>query len=184
MLLCGIDEAGRGPLAGPVTAAAVILPPEFPIEILDDSKKLTAARREKAALLIRGRAVAWATGWAWPGEIDRLNIHQATLLAMQRAVYALPTAPDGILVDGLYVPNVPFPGRAIVGGDGLEPAIMAASILAKTARDRWMVRYARIEPAWRFEEHKGYPTPRHRELLRRLGPSPIHRLSFRPVSPS
>ena len=184
MLLCGIDEAGRGPLAGPVTAAAVVLPPGFPIDILDDSKRLTPAKREAAARIIRGLALAWATGWAWPGEIDRLNIHQATLLAMQRAVYALPARPERIVVDGLFVPNVPCACRAIVGGDRLEPAIMAASILAKTARDRWMVRYARIEPAWLFEVHKGYPTPQHRELLRRLGPSPIHRLSFRSVSPS
>ena len=103
---------------------------------------------------------------------------------MQRAVYALPAQPGRIVVDGPHAPNVACECRPIVGGDGLEPAIMAASILAKTARDRWMVRYARIEPAWRFEVHKGYPTPQHRELLRRLGPSPIHRLSFRPVSPS
>ncbi len=183
MLLCGIDEAGRGPLAGPVTAAAVILPPDFPCGILDDSKRLSPPKREAAARIIRERAVAWATGWAWPEEIDRLNIHRATLLAMQRAIYALPLPPDRIVVDGLFVPHVPIPCLAVVRADRSEPTVMAASILAKTARDRWMVRWSRIEPAWRFEVHKGYGTPQHLELLRRYGPSTIHRRSFSPLSP-
>lgn len=183
MWTCGIDEAGRGPLAGPVTAAAVVLPADFPCEILNDSKKLSPARRETAATIIRSRATAWATGWAWPEEIDRLNIHRATLLAMQRAVLALPLRPSRLLVDGLFVPDTAIPGQAVIGGDGLVPAIMAASIIAKTARDLWMVRYGRIEPDWCFEEHKGYPTRKHRELIRRHGLSAIHRLSFRCSSP-
>lgn len=179
MWTCGIDEAGRGPLAGPVTAAAVVLPPDFPCEILNDSKKLTPARREEAAAVIRARAVACSIGWAWPEEIDRLNIHRTTLLAMRRAVLALPRRPDRLVVDGLFIPAVGIPGEAVVGGDACIPAIMAASIIAKTARDFWMVRYGQLEPGWCFEEHKGYPTVKHRELIRIHGLSAIHRRSFR-----
>jgi ribonuclease HII len=179
MLVCGIDEAGRGPLAGPVTAAAVILPSGFPTACLKDSKQLTAVQRERAAALIRNHALAWATGWAWPEEIDTLNIHRATLLAMQRALRGLCVTPQLVLVDGKYTPQLPLPCRACVRGDRSIPAIMAASIIAKTERDRWMTRYARIEPQYGFEQHKGYPTRLHRERIHRLGPSAIHRQSFR-----
>jgi ribonuclease HII len=178
-LICGVDEAGRGPLAGPVTAAAVILPEVFPLEQLADSKVLSPARRRAAAASIRERAPAWAVGWAWPEEIDRINIHRATLLAMQRAVRALGIQPDQILVDGLFCPPFSVPCTAIVRGDATVPQIMAASILAKTCRDAWMERYARIEPGYGFERHKGYPTEEHRALIRELGQCAIHRRSFR-----
>ena len=182
MLICGIDEAGRGPIAGPVTAAAVILPPDFPVACLDDSKKLSAPRRDRAAALIRNRALAWATGWAWPEEIDTLTIHRATLAAMRRALRGLTMQgmlPQLVLIDGNYTPQLALPCRACVKGDSHIPAIMAASIIAKTERDRWMVRYARIEPLYGFEQHKGYPTRLHRERTQSLGPSAIHRMSFR-----
>jgi ribonuclease HII len=188
MIVCGVDEAGRGPLAGPVTAAAVILPDDFasraPDARLGDSKCLSPSRREHAARSIRAHAVAWATGWAWPDEIDAMNIHRATLLAMWRAVTALPVAPGLLLVDGLFTPEVGVPARAIVRGDATEPPIMAASIIAKTERDRWMTAYAAREPAYGFERHKGYPTAEHRRILAALGPSPIHRASFRSSAPS
>jgi ribonuclease HII len=181
-MVCGIDEAGRGPLAGPVTAAAVILPAGFPLELLADSKVLTPARRTRSAAIIRAKAVAWAVGWAWPEEIDRINIHHATLLAMTRAVLGLSRKPELLLVDGLFTPVIDIPRRAIVKGDATVPQIMAASILAKTARDTWMDRYSRIEPGYGFDRHKGYPTKEHRRTIERLGPSAIHRWSFR-VSP-
>jgi ribonuclease HII len=178
-VICGIDEAGRGPLAGPVTAGAVILGAGFPVEILADSKALSPDRRERAARIIRERARAFAVGWAWPEEIDRYNIHCATLLAMARAVRDLGMAPELAYVDGKFAPAVNVPCRTVVKGDTMIPEIMAASIIAKTARDRWMVRYGRIEPAYLFEVHKGYPTAVHRELVKKLGPSAIHRRSFR-----
>jgi ribonuclease HII len=177
-LVCGIDEAGRGPIAGPVTAAAVILPASFPLECLEDSKTLRAAQRDEAAALIRERAVGWALGWATHEEIDRLNILQAALLAMKRAVEALAVRPDRLVVDGRFCPDCGIPARAIVRGDATVPAIMAASILAKTARDAWMTEYARREPAYGFEKHKGYPTAEHRRLVLRLGPSAIQRRTF------
>jgi len=183
-LRCGIDEAGRGPIAGPVTAAAVILPRGFPVDVLDDSKALAPEERRAAAELIRARAVAWAVGWATHQEIDRVNILQATLLAMSRAVDQLGVRPDEILVDGLYCP--PCRGircRAIVRGDATVPCIMAASILAKTARDAWMDDYSRQEPAYGFDRHKGYPTAEHRATVLRLGPSRIQRRSFKVSSP-
>lgn len=183
-LACGIDEAGRGPIAGPVAAAAVILPPEFPIEILADSKVLSPARRLRAAACIREKAVAWAVGWATHEEIDRLNIHHATLLAMRRAVEALPVRPDRILVDGLHCPTTGIPSEAIVKGDATIPQIMAASIIAKTSRDAWMERYAEVEPSYGYERHKGYPTAEHRAIVHRLGPSRIQRRSFRVRPPS
>jgi ribonuclease HII len=183
-LVCGVDEAGRGPIAGPVTAAAVILPRGFPREILDDSKVLTPLQRREAAAVIRERAVCWALGWATHEEIDRLNILQAALLAMSRAVEALSIRPDRILVDGLYCPACGIPARAIVKGDATVPSIMAASILAKTARDAWMDEYARQEPAYLFEKHKGYPTVEHRRLVLTLGPSAIQRRTFRVTDPS
>lgn len=179
MLICGIDEAGRGPIAGPLTSAAVILPEDFPTGMLDDSKKLSPKVREAAAHLIRERAMAWSAGWVWPEEIDRLNIHRATLLAMMRAFRALALRPELVLVDGRFTPPLPVPCRAVIRGDSKFPQIMAASIIAKTERDRWMERYARIEPLYCFEKHKGYPTKAHREIVRRLGISPIHRKSFR-----
>ena len=142
-LVCGIDEAGRGPIAGPVTAAAVILPSDFAVEILDDSKILTAAQRTDAASVIMQSAVSWGIGWATHEEIDELNILRATLLAMSRAVEAMAVRPARLLVDGLYCPLCGIPGIAIVKGDASVPEIMAASILAKTARDAWMEEYAR-----------------------------------------
>lgn len=175
---CGIDEAGRGPLAGPVTAAAVVLPRRFPVACLNDSKQLTAGEREAAAAVIRTRAAAWAVGWCSAAEIDTLNIHRATLLAMWRALRLLPVEPDEVLIDGRFALPLAVPCRAIVKGDQRIPEIMAASIIAKTERDRFMRRYARVEPAWWFHEHKGYATPSHRFLLRLHGPSPIHRRSF------
>jgi ribonuclease HII len=182
--VCGIDEAGRGPLAGPVTAAAVILPAVFPREILGDSKALSARRRREAAAIIREKAIAWGIGWASHEEIDAINIHRATLLAMARAVEALAVTPDRLLVDGLFCPSCGIPGSAIVRGDATVPEIMAASILAKTARDAWMVAYSLEEPGYGFDRHKGYPTVEHRRILMALGPSRIHRRSFKVTSPS
>lgn len=178
-LPCGIDEAGRGPLAGPVTAAAVCLPEDFPVDHLADSKALSPSRREALAVQIRAAALAWSLGWASAQEIDRHNIHHATLLAMRRAVEGLRLRPTELLVDGLFVPACGIPGRAIVHGDATIPAIMAASILAKTARDAWMVRYAAVDPRYGFERHKGYPTAEHRRLIALHGPCAIHRRSFR-----
>ena len=178
-LRCGIDEAGRGPLAGPVTAAAVVLPPGFPTACLNDSKQLTAEERAAAAATIREQATAWATGWCCAEEIDRINIHRASLLAMWRALRALGVQPDEVLIDGRFRLPLAVRCKAVVKGDTLVPEIMAASIIAKTERDRFMTRYARIEPAWRFHEHKGYATPSHRFLVRLHGRSPIHRHSFR-----
>jgi ribonuclease HII len=177
-LTCGIDEAGRGPIAGPVTAAAVILRPDFPDGILDDSKKCTPRRREDLLKVVLSEAVDFAVGWAWPEEIDSLNIHYATLLAMTRSLSALTVVPCRIIVDGLYIPDWKAPSLAVVKGDTKMNAIMAASILAKTARDRWMVRYSWLDDRYQFEKHKGYPTELHRGLCKEIGLSPIHRRSF------
>ena len=182
-LVCGVDEAGRGPIAGPVTAAAVILPHCFPTEILNDSKVLSAAHRRTAAAVIRERSVSWGIGWASHEEIDAINIHRATLLAMSRAIEALAVRPDRVLVDGLHCPACACPCTAIVKGDAIVPEIMAASILAKTARDAWMEEYSRQEPAYRFEKHKGYPTAEHRGIVLKIGPSRIQRRTFRVTSP-
>jgi ribonuclease HII len=182
----GLDEAGRGPLAGPVAAAAVILPEVFPLEVLDDSKKLTEKERNAAAALITEKA-AWGIGWAEAGEIDKINILRASLLAMKRAWEALAgafpeyAAADTRLVaiaDGLYCPDIPIPCRALVKADAKIPAVMAASILAKTARDKMMLRYSWFYPEYGYGKHKGYPTKEHREAILRYGPSPIQRLSF------
>ncbi|MCU0936464.1 MAG: ribonuclease HII [Gammaproteobacteria bacterium] len=181
-LVAGVDEVGRGPLAGPVVTAAVILDPARPIDGLRDSKALTPARREALAALIRERALAWALGRAEVEEIDAHNILRATLLAMERAVLALPVAPERVLVDGNQCPRVPWPVEAVVGGDALVPAISAASILAKVARDAEMVELDARHPGYGLAGHKGYPTREHREALARLGPSPIHRRSFGPVA--
>lgn len=185
-LVCGVDEAGRGPLAGPVVAAAVILDPARPIEGLDDSKKLSARRRAELAEVIRETALAWAVADASVEEIDRLNILQATLLAMQRAVAQMVQrrgrTPGRILVDGNRCPDVPYHVEAIVGGDGKIAAIAAASILAKTARDRSMLELHAAFPQYGFDRHMGYPTARHLAALAEHGASPHHRRSFAPVS--
>jgi ribonuclease HII len=178
---CGIDEAGRGPLAGPVYAAAVILDPARRIRGLDDSKQLAESVRLDLAERIRSRALAWAVASASVAEIDSLNILQATLLAMRRAVEALTVAPALALVDGLHCPPLLMKARAIVDGDARVKAISAASILAKTARDAEMVRLAAQYPQYGFERHKGYPTPEHLELLQRFGPCELYRRSFAPV---
>lgn len=180
-LICGVDEVGRGPLAGPVVAAAVILDPARPIDGLKDSKKLSAARREELAEAIRSRALAWAVAAADLEEIARLNILHATLLAMRRAVEALRPAAEEAWVDGNRCPGLAIPCRAIVRGDVLEPAISAASILAKATRDREMARLAELHPEYGFERHAGYPTPEHLAALAAHGPSPVHRVTFGPV---
>jgi ribonuclease HII len=180
-LMAGVDEAGRGPLAGPVVAAAVMLDPDAPIDGLRDSKQLTARTRERLAGEIRERALAWSLGWADAGDIDRINILQATLLAMARAVDGLPTCPHRVLVDGLHCPELPCSVEAVVGGDKRFAAISAASILAKVTRDAEMVELDRRYPEYGFKRHKGYPTREHREALRRYGPCPVHRRTFAPV---
>jgi ribonuclease HII len=179
--VCGIDEAGRGPLAGPVVAAAVILDPGRRINGLRDSKVLNPARREELAERIRERAVAFAVAEASVEEIDELNILQASLLAMRRAVEALQVVPEYALVDGNQMPRLTIPGRAIVSGDALEPAISAASILAKTARDAMMRSFDALHPGYGFAQHMGYGTPEHLDCLQRLGPCVLHRRSFAPV---
>ncbi|CAK0746684.1 RNase HII [Gammaproteobacteria bacterium] len=182
MWIAGVDEAGRGPLAGPVYAAAVILDPAHPIAGLADSKKLSPARREILAVTIRERALAYAVARAEVEEIDRLNILHASLLAMVRAVVDLSIAPQLVLVDGNRCPTgLPCPARAIVKGDATEPAISAASILAKVARDAVMLDLDAAWPGYDFARHKGYPTADHLAVLARLGPCPEHRRSFAPV---
>ncbi|MEK7882295.1 ribonuclease HII [Methyloversatilis sp. NSM2] len=185
MKIAGVDEAGRGPLCGPVYAAAVILDPARPIDGLNDSKKLSEKKREALAPLIRERALAWAVGIATVEEIDRLNILHATMLAMRRAVEGLAAPPDQVLVDGNRIPpGLTVPARAIVGGDASEAAISAASILAKTGRDHEMMALAALYPQYGIAKHKGYPTAEHLAALRIHGPSPIHRRSFAPVAQS
>ena len=177
-LICGVDEAGCGPLAGPVYAAAVILPEGWTHPYLNDSKKVTARRREILFDAITASAMAYGIGSASEKEIDALNILRARLLAMRRAVEALDPAPDFALVDGNRSPDLSIPCRMLVGGDGRSASIAAASILAKVSRDRFMAALAIRYPQYRFEKHKGYPTKLHCELLRQYGPSPIHRLTF------
>ncbi len=179
--VCGADEAGRGPLAGPVVAAAVILDPLQSIDGLRDSKQLSPVRREELARTIRGRAMAWAVAEASVQEVDRLNILQASLLAMKRAIELLDPAAEIALIDGNQLPRLRIEARAIIGGDALEPAISAASILAKEHRDRLMAELDVLFPGYGFAEHAGYPTPRHLERLRELGPCAAHRRSFAPV---
>ncbi len=180
-LVAGVDEVGRGPLCGPVVTAAVILDPSRPILGLNDSKKLSEARRERLFDEIREKALAWCIGRAEVEEIDRLNILQATFLAMQRAVAGLAVRPSLALIDGNRCPVLEVPAAPVVQGDGRVPAIAAASILAKVSRDREMAALDALYPGYGMAGHKGYPTPAHLEALRRLGPTPIHRRSFAPV---
>ena len=212
-MICGIDEAGRGPLAGPVCAAAVVLPDDFPVEVLADSKKLKQRQREDARCIIVDRAVSWGIGWASHDEIDAINILRASLLAMRRAFMylAVPATGSGgtpwsqkleteapfgkpfspgvfgagpfpenltAIADGLYTPDLPIPCAALVKADDKVHEVMAASILAKTARDQLMVHYGTLYPQYGYEVHKGYPTARHRELVLAYGPSPIQRKTF------
>jgi ribonuclease HII len=179
--IAGVDEAGRGPLAGPVVAAAVILDPHQPVEGLADSKKLTERQRERLFGLIQARALAWSIGHADVDEIDRLNILHATLLAMQRAVEGLSMPPTRVLIDGNRCPVLAMPSEAIVGGDNCVAAISAASILAKVRRDQWMRELDRCHAGYGFAQHKGYPTKAHLAALQTLGVTPIHRRSFAPV---
>lgn len=177
----GVDEAGRGPLAGPVAAAAVILSPAVRIAGLRDSKQLTPARRETLAEEIRAAALAWAIGWADAAEIDDMNILQASLLAMRRAVLALNVAPEQVLVDGSHCPVLACRAQAVVQGDRKVPAISAASILAKVERDALMCRLDAEFPVYGFAVHKGYPTPAHLQALALHGPCRVHRRTFAPV---
>jgi ribonuclease HII len=180
-LIAGVDEAGRGALAGPVVAAAVILNPKKPIKGLADSKKLQPKERERLALLIQEHAIAWAVAQASVAEIDSINILQANLLAMQRAVGELTPAPIKILVDGRDAPQVPCVVQTIIGGDDLEPAISAASILAKVFRDQIMRELDAVYPVYLFAKHKGYGTEEHMTALTEFGPCEIHRYSYAPV---
>ncbi len=181
VLVCGVDEAGRGPLAGPVFAAAVILDPARPIAGLADSKVLSARRREALAAEIESRAIAWGVASASVEEIDALNILRASLLAMRRAVEGLAVTPSRVVVDGPHCPRLEVPVRGIVRGDATHASIAAASILAKVARDAEMLALHRIHPAYGFDRHKGYPTPAHVAALRAHGVSVAHRRSFAPV---
>ena len=182
VLVCGVDEAGRGPLVGTVVAAAVILDPARPIAGLRDSKKLSARRREALAVQIREQALAFAVAEASPAEIDELNILHASMLAMRRAVLALQPRPVLALIDGNRAPDLPMPARTIVGGDDLEAAIAAASILAKTVRDEQMLQLHAQFPVYGFDRHKGYPTAEHRQMLKQHGACQWHRRSFAPVA--
>jgi len=184
--VAGVDEAGRGPLAGPVVAAAVVLDPCLPIDGLADSKKLTAPRRDSLAGEIKQRSLAWSVAWADAAEIDAINILAATMLAMRRAILGLRIVPGVVRIDGNRLPNLQFgqltiEGEAIIGGDDSVAAISAASILAKTTRDRLMLVLDDIYPHYEFARHKGYPTAIHREKLREHGPCSEHRKSFAPV---
>ena len=185
-LLAGVDEAGRGPLAGPVVASAVVLNPLAPVHGLADSKKLSEKRRDVLAVEIKQHALAWSVAWVEPAEIDEINILAATMLAMHRAIGSLSLTPDRVLVDGNRLPNLCFDektieGEAIIGGDDTVPAISAASIIAKTTRDRMMVELDKLYPHYEFARHKGYGTQIHRERLQEFGPCCEHRQSFAPV---
>ncbi|HKC46041.1 MAG TPA: ribonuclease HII [Gemmatimonadales bacterium] len=182
-IVAGVDEAGRGPLAGPVVAAAVVFPAGMkPIRGLRDSKILAAAKRERLAVVVRARAAAVGVGAASVREIDRFNIRRATILAMQRALRRLGLVPAGVLVDGLWLPELGRPHDAIVDGDALCQSIAAASVIAKTVRDRLMCRLAARYPVYAWQENKGYGTPEHLDALQVLGPTRHHRMSFEPVA--
>lgn len=180
-ILAGIDEVGRGPLAGDVVAAAVILDPERPISGLMDSKKLSEKKREALAVHIKERALAWHIARATVAEIDKINILQASLLAMKRAVEGLSVRPDHLLIDGNRCPDMDYSMQAIVKGDQTEPAIAAASILAKVFRDQEMCELDALYPEYGFAKHKGYPTKQHQEALQKYGICPLHRQSYAPV---
>ena len=181
-LICGVDEAGRGPLAGPVYAAAVILGPNFDIEGLRDSKKLSESKRYSLAAHIKKNAIAWSLGVCSASEIDELNIHQATLLAMKRAIEALGSYDlMKVMVDGLFCPKIDYPSEAIVKGDDKVAEISAASIIAKTERDLKMIEIDKIYPAYQFKKHKGYPTKLHIEMIKCEGLCEYHRKSFSPI---
>jgi ribonuclease HII len=184
--VAGVDEAGRGPLAGPVVAAAVILNPQRKVAGLDDSKKLSADRREQLAVEIKARSLSWSVAWADSAEIDALNILAATMLAMRRAIIGLAVTPNAVQVDGNRLPNLQFGdrsinGEAVIGGDAIVPSISAASIIAKTTRDHIMVRMDELYPVYEFARHKGYGTEIHRARLQEYGPCQQHRRSFAPV---
>jgi len=181
-LLAGVDEVGRGPLAGPVVAAAVILDPCNPVTGLKDSKKLSHKKRKFMSIEIKSKALAWSLGRAEVDEIDELNILNASLLAMKRAIELLEIKPDMVVVDGQHTPDVAYKKTAIIKGDSLIPAISAASIIAKVARDDEMINFDEIYPGYGFSSHKGYPTKQHIESLERLGITEIHRRSFAPVA--
>ena len=178
-VVAGVDEAGRGPLAGPVYAAAVILPPNLQIDGLDDSKKLSESKREELFGIIVGKAVAYGIASASEKEIDEINILNATYLAMNRAIEKLEIMPEVALIDGNRSTGILYPNKCIIGGDGLSASIAAASILAKVTRDRYMVELSAQYPEYGFEKHKGYPTKLHYEMIEQHGPSPVHRVSFR-----
>jgi ribonuclease HII len=181
-LICGVDEAGRGPLAGPVYAAAVILGPNFDTAGLRDSKKLSESKRYTLALHIKQNALAWSVGICTAEEIDALNIHQATLLAMKRAIENLNSFPSiKVMVDGLFCPKVHYPCEAIVKGDDKVAEISAASIIAKTERDLRMIEIDKIYPGYQFKKHKGYPTKLHVEMIKSLGVCEYHRKTFSPI---
>ncbi len=177
----GVDEVGRGPLAGPVVAAAVIFERGVHLDGVQDSKKVPTRQRKELSDLIRRVAVSWAIGAATVVEVDQYNIHQATLLAMRRAVFGLDVAPTYLYVDGIQYPDVRYPGKAVVRADQSIHVVAAASIVAKVARDGVMVAMGKAYPGYGFEKHKGYPTPFHLDALSRLGPCAIHRTSYRPV---
>lgn len=181
LLVAGIDEAGRGPLAGPVMAAACILPAQFDLPGLNDSKQLTESKREKLYDAIQKQALSFAVGSAEPAEIDALNILEATKLAMKRAVEGLKVRPHFLLIDALEVKGLNIPQKGIIGGDALSASIAAASILAKVTRDHWMTELHQLYPAYGFNRNKGYGTKEHLQALRDYGPSPLHRRSFAPV---
>ena len=177
-LICGVDEAGRGPLAGPVFAAAVILPEGCVIEGLNDSKKLSEKRRNALCREIKEKAIDWAIAHAEPYEIDKINILNASMLAMKRAVLLLKVTPELLLVDGNVARDLPLPSLAVVKGDGKLPSVAAASILAKVARDEFCLDMDGLYPQYQFAKNKGYPTKDHRDLLKKYGPCPAHRQSF------
>ena len=176
--IAGVDEVGRGPLAGPVVAAAVVLEDGFAISGVKDSKSINSGRREVLSLKIRQIALDWAIGSATPREIDEVNIHNATLLAMRRAILGLRNTVDYVYVDGKFCPDISIPTEAVVGGDGTIPVVSAASILAKVFRDTQMYWLDSLYPQYGFKMHKGYPTKHHRIVLRKLGPTPEHRISY------
>ena len=181
-IIAGIDEAGRGPLAGPVVAAAVVLDPSKTIDGLGDSKSISAKRRTQLSAVIKQHAIAWGVGFSSAEEIDEINIHQATLKAMQRAYKAMNYQAEKVLVDGLYCPQIESKCMAIVKGDQKVPAISAASILAKVTRDKEMERHHQVLPQYGFDKHKGYPTVQHISALKKYGPCKLHRKSFKPVN--